>query len=87
MLKLGKDGYIFISKNGNRYEILEGMTIGNDKRKTSDIIFIMYDPLDEPLELVSWLYGATAFREYNEIKEFEESITELVDQYEKQNRN
>ena len=85
MLKLTNDGYKFISKNGIEYDILEGMSIGVNPRKTSDIIFILLNNADYNVEdhLVGYLFGACLLpeREYK----YEESIAELVDKYEKEN--
>lgn len=85
MLKLTDDGYTFISKNGIEYDILEGVTIGIEPRKTSDMIFIVLNNADYNVEdhIVGYLFGACLLseREY----EYDEVITELVDKYEKEN--
>ena len=41
MLKLKEDGYVYVSDRGIEYELLEGMSIGAERKYTSDIIFIM----------------------------------------------
>lgn len=86
MLKLMEDGYQFISKNGIEYDILEGMTIGIEPQKTSDMIFIVLNNADYNVEdhIVGYLFGACLLpdREY----EYDKAITELVDKYEKENR-
>lgn len=85
MLKLTDNGYVFISKNGIKYNVLEGMTIGVKPRKTSDMIFILLNNADYNVEehLVGYLFGACLLpdREY----EYEEAIAELVNEYEKEN--
>lgn len=85
MLKLTDNGYTFVSKNGIEYDILEGMTIGVEPRKTSDMIFIVLNNADYNVEehLVGYLFGACLIpdREY----EYEESIAEIVNEYEKEN--
>lgn len=84
MLKLTDNGYTFISKNGIEYDILEGMTIGIEPRKTSDMIFIVLNNADYNVEdhIVGYLFGAVLLpeREY----EYDEAISELVDKYEKE---
>lgn len=85
MLQLTADGYVFKSKNGIEYNILEGMTIGVSPRKTSDIIFILLNNADYDVEnhFVGYLFGACLLLERK--TEYEESIAELVDKYEKEN--
>lgn len=85
MLKLTSDGYIFISKNGIEYDILEGVTIGTEPRKTSDMIFILLNNADYNVEdhMVGYLFGAVLLPERK--YEYEKSIAELVNEYEKKN--
>ena len=85
MLQLTEDGYKFISENGIEYDILEGVTIGVSPRKTSDMIFILLNNADYNVEnhFVGYLFGACLFSERE--TEYEESIAELVDKYEKEN--
>lgn len=85
MLQLTEDGYVFKSKNGIEYDILEGMAIGVSPRKTSDMIFILLNNADYNVEnhFVGYLFGACLFSERE--TEYEESIAELVDKYEKEN--
>lgn len=85
MLQLTEDGYVFKSKNGIEYDILEGMAIGVSPRKTSDIIFILLNNADYDVEdhFVGYLFGACLLPERE--TEYEESIAEFVDKYEKEN--
>lgn len=85
MLQLTEDGYKFISENGIEYDILEGATIGVSPRKTSDMIFILLNNADYNVEnhFVGYLFGACLLSERK--TEYEESIVELVDKYEKEN--
>jgi hypothetical protein len=85
MLNLTEEGYIYTSKNGIKYDLLEGTTIGVSPRKTSDIIFIMMSDVNFNVEnhIVGWLFGAydLPYR----LDEYDASITEMVDIYEKEN--
>jgi hypothetical protein len=85
MLQLTEDGYVFKSKIGIEYNIIEGMTIGVSPRKTSDIIFILLNNADYDVEnhFVGYLFGACLLLERE--NEYEESIADLVDKYEKKN--
>lgn len=84
MIKLKNKGYVFISRNGIEYELLEGITIGAARQRTSDIIFIMlsntfkYDIQDG---YVGHIYGAT-FLEEN-IDEYNNYISNIVEKFEK----
>ena len=59
--------------------------IGISPRKTSDIIFVMMSDIDLNFEehIVGWLFGA--FILPNRLDEYDTSITEMVDIYEKKN--
>ena len=83
MIKLGNDGYYYISDNNIKYDLYEGMTIGKEERKTSDIIFILIQPqyinYDNCNEFVGYFYG--------DIYENEDFIKILVDKFEIENKN
>lgn len=87
MLKLESDGFKYISDKGIEYTLLEGMSLGVEPRFTSDIIFIFLDSADYNVEnhVVGYLFGASIFEMYP--VSYEESIKNLVDEYEKQNFN
>ena len=82
MIKLGNDGYYYMSENHIKYDLFEGMTIGRKKRKTSDIIFIFIQPhyIDyEQDEFVGYFYGG--------IHDNEDFIKMIVDKFEIKNKN
>ena len=85
MLKLKEDGYVYVSDIGIEYELLEGMSIGSERKYTSDIIFIMLNNAEYNVDnnVVGYLFGADIFLE--EQKYYEESIKEMVDEFEKRN--
>ena len=85
MLKLKEDGYVYVSDRGIEYELLEGMSIGANKRYTSDIIFIILNNAEYNVEdhIVGYLFGAEIFLE--DSRYYEESIKEMVDEFEKRN--
>lgn len=85
MIKLEKEGYIFISEKGLKYELLEGVSIGSTPQYTSDIIFIMFSDLDIKVDtpLVNFLYGATFINE--SIEEYNSMIGEMVQEFEMRN--
>ena len=85
MIKLEKEGYIFISEKGLKYELLEGVSIGSTPQYTSDIIFIMFSDLDLTVDtpLVNFLYGATFINE--SIEEYNEIIEGMVEEFERRN--
>lgn len=80
-------GDTFISDNGIRYSLYEGISI--DGSGTSDIIFIMFDDYPEETTMsVSFLYGATFIRQkdtqcaINEsVCNFEINHPEIVEKY------
>ena len=82
-IKLKNDGFVYISEKGIEYELLEGFTIGRKERYTSDIIFITLMNADYDIDeiIVGYLYGAHAFA--NNPKEYQESIKEIVEEFEK----
>ena len=70
------DGKIYVSKNGNVYDLLLGMTSNN---KTSDIIFIMYRDKENHInKFVNYVYGGFEHLQEDyiesEIKEFESKM-------------
>ena len=85
MIKLEKEGYIFISEKGLKYELLEGVSIGSTPQYTSDIIFIMFSDLDIKVDtpLVNFLYGATFINEC--LEEYNSMIGEMVREFERRN--
>ena len=85
MLKLKEDGYVFVSDRGIEYELLEGMSIGSEQKYTSDIIFIMLNNAEYNVDnnVVGYLFGADIFLE--DSRYYEESIKEMVDEFENRN--
>ena len=85
MLKLKEDGYVYVSDRGIEYELLEGMSIGSERKYTSDIIFIMLNNAEYNVDnnVVGYLFGADIFLE--DSRYYEESIKEMVDEFEKRN--
>lgn len=86
MLKKTTKGFVYISLKTNiHYALLEGITIGGDKRYTSDIIFIMLTDPDYNVDnnVVGFLFGADAMKTNPE--GYEESIKEIVDEFEGRN--
>jgi hypothetical protein len=82
---LSNEGYTYVSENGIEYELLEGLSIGNGHKYTSDIIFIcLTDPDYDVNEMVvGYLFGASFFEEAK--PEYQESIKEMVTDFEKKN--
>lgn len=85
MLKLKSDGYVYVSDRGIEYELLEGMSIGTEQKYTSDIIFIVLNNAEYNVEdhIVGYLFGASVFE--RQLMDYDESIKELVDDFEKRN--
>lgn len=85
MLKLKEDGYVYISDRGIEYELLEGMSIGAERRYTSDIIFIVLNNAEYNVEdyIVGYLFGAGVFE--RQLMDYDESIKAIVDDFEKKN--
>lgn len=85
MIKLENEGYCFISNNGIKYELLEGVSIGSKEMYTSDIIFIMLTNPNYNVDnnIVGYLFGVDAMK--NNLKEYEESIKKMVTEFEKRN--
>ena len=86
MIKLEQEGYIYISKRGLKYELLEGVSIGSPKQYTSDVIFIMLSGLDLKIQtpFVGFFYGASFINE--SIEEYDQIIEEMVEEYERENK-
>jgi hypothetical protein len=85
----GKDYsyFYYVSDNGLKYELLEGITIGGANSCTSDICFILLDTYDDPRLLeneddrtVGWFYGAIDIKNDYDT---EKIIKYYVDIYEK----
>lgn len=87
MIKLTSEGYVFISKKGIMYDLLEGVSIGTEQKITSDIIFIFLYDTDYNVKdnFVGYLYGAQILE--TDLTGYEESIGKIVDEYEKRNFN
>jgi len=80
-LKTDKEGdLVFISNSGIEYTMYEGIAIGDQKR-TSDIVYFMLDGYDCPTELVYWSYGADSL-DGDDI----ERISNIIDKWEENNR-
>lgn len=84
MIKLKEDGYVYISDRGIEYELLEGVGIGG-RECTSDLIFIVLMNSEYNVDdmVVGYLWGAGLLK--SELSDYDESIKELVEQYEKRN--
>lgn len=87
MLKLTDEGYTYISEAGHQYDVLEGITIGGVKKCTSDMIFIMFTDCDYNLDnfFVGYLFGAICLADGDQTKDYEQSIKEMVDEFETKN--
>ena len=85
MLKLKEDGYVYVSDRGIEYELLEGMSIGSERKYTSDIIFIILNNAEYNVEdhIVGYLFGASVFE--RQLMDYDESIKAMVDEFEKRN--
>lgn len=85
MLKLKSDGYVYVSDKGIEYELLEGMSIGTERKYTSDIIFIVLNNAEYNVEdhIVGYLFGASVFE--RQLMDYDESIKAIVDDFEKKN--
>lgn len=87
MLRISESGYyIYTSaKTGIEYDILEGFTVGGEKRYTSDVIFIMLSDPDYNVDnqVVGYLFGAHAFT--NNPSYYVEAISEIVEEFEEKN--
>ena len=86
MLKKTTEGYVYnSSKTSIEYALLEGVTIGGDKQYTSDIIFIILTDPDYNVDnnVVGYLFGADIMK--NDPEGYEESIAEIVNEFEQRN--
>lgn len=86
MLKKTVEGYVYISSKTNiEYALLEGVTIGGNEQYTSDIIFIMLTNPDYNVDnnVVGFLFGADIMK--TDPEGYEESIKEIVDEFEQRN--
>ena len=92
----GDYGYEVKSDNGIHYALYEGMTIGTEKRYSSDMIFIMlddYDKYDKQLEnhdlervhFVGWAYGCFMLIDSDFRDEMKNILFSIVDDWEKKN--
>lgn len=89
-------GYRIKSDNGIYYELYEGMTIGAEKRYTSDMIYIMlddYDKYDKQLEekdlervhFVGWTFGCSMLDDPNFKEEMKDILSSIIGDWEKKN--
>ena len=85
MIYKNANGYYFYSKQGITYDLLEGISIGSIKQKTSDIVFIMLASQNYNVDdlFVGYFFGAYNFTDNPYL--FEEQIAEIVEEYEKEN--
>ena len=85
MFKLKEDGYVYVSDGGIEYELLEGMSIGANKRYTSDIIFIILNNAEYNVEdhIVGYLFAASVLE--RQLMDYDESIKAMVDEFEEKN--
>lgn len=85
VIELTEDGYIYRSKKGIEYELLEAMSMGIEPQKTTDLIIIMLDGADYNVKnhLVGWVPGAGVLTESLYI--YETAIGNIVDAYEEEN--
>lgn len=81
-----ENGYEYVSKRGIKYSLLEGVSLGTNRKITSDIVFItLLDPdYDMDNIVVGWLFGRNIF-ENNTTPTYEESIEKMVNEYEERN--
>lgn len=85
MIKLTENGYVYISRSGITYDLLEGTSFGIFPKRTSDIIFIVltngsYNVDDD---VAGYLFCPSIFE--HRIERYDESITAIVDDFEKRN--
>ena len=85
MIELRQEGYIYKSDRDIEYKLLEGVSIGGEVKYTSDIIFIMLMNPDYNIDnnIVGYLFGASMLNE--NLKDYEEGIRELVNNFEERN--
>ena len=85
MLKLKEDGYVYVSDRGIEYELLEGISIGAERRYTSDIIFIILNNAEYNVDdhIVGYLFGASVLE--GQLMDYDESIKSMVDEFEEKN--
>ena len=84
-IETGQEGAIFISGNGIRYELLEGISMNG--KFTSDIFFVMFTLYDCDLaDVVGFSYGATHYQFLDNVRwingtvnRWEENHKELID--------
>ena len=82
-LKKDTEGFYFQTEKA-KYRLLEGLTIGGEKRYSSDILFIMDDEdVERPAQVVGFLYGEFQLEEENN-SDYVEVIESLITEYEKE---
>ena len=86
MIKKEKDGYKYISNNGICYDLLEGISLGSNELKTSDIVFIVQynGTIDDENIVVGYFYGANDFKNCPNMEACS-YIEKIVAEYEKKN--
>jgi hypothetical protein len=83
-LKKDIEGFYFQTEKA-KYRLLEGLTIGVEKRYSSDILFIMDDEdVERPAQVVGFLYGEFQLEEEDN-SDYVELIESLITKYEKEN--
>lgn len=84
MIKRNNEGYYFISKNGIRYDLYEGITIGGDKQYTSDLFFIFLSDKIAKENCDEWLvdFYAGAYWLNENPYDYEEDIAYIIDRFE-----
>lgn len=84
MLKKNNEGYFYQSEI-KEYDLLEGVSIGGERRYTSDMLFIVDNrDIEKPVQVVGVLYGAFQLEEENKDRDYYiELISNLVEEYEK----
>ena len=88
MIKLGNEGYYFVSDSGIKYDLYEGLTFGNEKRYTSDMVFVVLSDrryLDNVGDLVVGGFFGAVFFDAAKDSEDDLYIGYIVQEYEKKN--
>ena len=88
MIKLGNEGYYFVSDSGIKYDLYEGLTFGNERRYTSDMVFVVLSDrryLDNVSNLVVGGFFGASFFDAAKGSEDNSYIDYMVQEYEKKN--
>lgn len=79
-----EEGYIFKSRI-RTYSLYEGMSVGADEERTSDIIFIMDDnDVDRDTKMVGFVYGASELNGMHVTYSIRETIERMISDYERE---